>query len=87
MVSRRYLQQDHVELARRADSLASLLLLLRPQGLKFSVGTVCRSVRDGYTPRRGWIQIEKAVLAVLEKTGDRVHFDEGLLGGLDGRPL
>ncbi|XP_071107217.1 uncharacterized protein [Haliotis cracherodii] len=54
------------------------------------VVTVCRSVRDGYTPRKEFPLIEKGVLGVLKAVypdhvrNDTVHYDSELLGGRAG---
>eukprot|EP00929_Paragymnodinium_shiwhaense_P088053 TRINITY_DN48260_c0_g1_i1.p1 TRINITY_DN48260_c0_g1~~TRINITY_DN48260_c0_g1_i1.p1 ORF type:complete len:544 (+),score=113.49 TRINITY_DN48260_c0_g1_i1:113-1744(+) len=53
---------------------------------KFTVplATVCRSVRDGYTPKHQWQRIEKSVLRSLEKVDLVPVFTEDLLGGREG---
>ncbi|XP_046566482.1 uncharacterized protein LOC124275052 [Haliotis rubra] len=54
------------------------------------VVTVCRSVRDGYTPRKEFPLIEEGVLGVLKAvypdhvTDDTIHYDSELLGGRGG---
>ncbi|XP_067670757.1 UPF0489 protein C5orf22 homolog [Haliotis asinina] len=54
------------------------------------VVTVCRSVRDGYTPRKQFPLIEEGVLSVLKAvypnhvTDDTIHYDSELLGGREG---
>lgn len=52
--------------------------------------TISRSMRDGYTPRMYFEQIEKYILAGLNTTLDRhikVHYDKDLLGGKSGWPF
>ncbi|XP_013420174.1 uncharacterized protein LOC106180672 [Lingula anatina] len=51
--------------------------------------TVCRSMRDGYTPKKYWKRIEKDVLNVVltsQTTSFEVVYDENLLGGRSGWP-
>ena len=51
--------------------------------------SICRSVRDGFTPRKYFTKIEKDILTVLNDTFKmtNVHYDIDLLGGKDGRPI
>ncbi|KAK6170040.1 hypothetical protein SNE40_018527 [Patella caerulea] len=56
-----------------------------------SVVTVCRSMRDGYTPVKYFSKIEKDVLNALINTYekisfDSIHYDSDLLGGKPGLP-
>ncbi|XP_046365074.2 uncharacterized protein LOC124141181 [Haliotis rufescens] len=54
------------------------------------VVTVCRSVRDGYTPRKEFPLIELGLLDALKAVypddvrSDTVHYDSELLGGREG---
>ena len=52
--------------------------------------TVCRSVRDGYTPRKHFSVIEYGILnATTTKIGDEkymIYYDRDLLGGKPGLP-
>ena len=53
--------------------------------------TVCRSMRDGYTPWAFFGYIEKAVIKILgtvfkDVTEKSFHYDENLLGGRKGWP-
>ncbi|KAK7112445.1 hypothetical protein V1264_011901 [Littorina saxatilis] len=72
----------------RARLLKRTLSLLP---LKPSMVTVCRSVRDGYTPWTYFDYAEKAVFDALKEAFEGVtkksfHFDENLLGGKNGWP-
>ena len=53
--------------------------------------TVARSMRDGYTPKQYFYEIEHLVLDALKssmpKTALNVHYDKDLLGGKTGWPL
>lgn len=54
--------------------------------------TVCRSVRDGYTPRQFFSQIEGDVMSAIHRAfggADNVtiHYDDDLIGGPLGWPL
>ncbi|XP_050393491.2 uncharacterized protein LOC126811699 [Patella vulgata] len=56
-----------------------------------SVVTVCRSMRDGYTPVKYFSKIEEDVLNTLLNTYekisfDSIHYDPELLGGKPGLP-
>lgn len=72
------------EVRARARLLSNILQVFResPPNLV----TVCRSIRDGYTPRKYFKDIERLVLRALQinfpKT--RVHYDSGLLNGKIG---
>lgn len=48
---------------------------------RLALATICRSVRDGYTPRRTWGDIESSLLRYL---GGKPTFDTYLLGGQGG---
>lgn len=78
---------DEKEVRRRTIFLKHMLknVMKRKPGLI----TVARSVRDGYTPRELFEQIEESVLRTLNATSDRplrVHYDSELLGGKGGWP-
>ncbi|KAK3091069.1 hypothetical protein FSP39_016892 [Pinctada imbricata] len=51
-----------------------------------SLITVCRSIRDGYTPRKHFKLIEKDILETAETCfrNLRVHYDSDLQGGKSG---
>ena len=72
----------------RSELLKSTLSLLPKQP---TLVTVCRSMRDGYTPWAFFGYIEKAVIEILDTvfkdvTKNSFHFDENLLGGRKGWP-
>ncbi|KAL3876971.1 hypothetical protein ACJMK2_034743 [Sinanodonta woodiana] len=51
--------------------------------------TLCRSMRDGYTPRKFFHQIEKDILHSLSVSMQQdliIHYDKDLLGGVKGWP-
>lgn len=53
----------------------------------FSLVTVCRSVRDGFTPRQSADLIESEILETLKRVTDergKIHYDDDLLGGRMG---
>ncbi|ESO93756.1 hypothetical protein LOTGIDRAFT_153217 [Lottia gigantea] len=75
------------EIIDRTIQLGEILQLL-PEP---DVVTICRSMRDGYTPRKFFHKIEHDVLKLLEDnfekvTNDSVHYDNDLLGGRYGWP-
>ncbi|XP_064606963.1 uncharacterized protein LOC135471601 [Liolophura sinensis] len=53
-----------------------------------SLVTVCRSMRDGYTPRKFFRRIEKDVLTSVDEAfpNSKVHYDRDLMGGKRGWP-
>ncbi|KAL4240097.1 hypothetical protein ACF0H5_000891 [Mactra antiquata] len=54
-----------------------------------NIVTVCRSVRDGYTPRNYFELIESSIITALNRTMDRnlsLHYDRDLIGGKPGWP-
>lgn len=72
----------------RTVLLKQMLSLLPRQP---SAVTVCRSVRDGYTPWRYFASLEDAVFSTLQNVFSDIgeksfHFDENLLGGKGGWP-
>ena len=71
------------EVARRLEVLEHALAQERERP---AVVTVCRSVRDGYTPPALWKQIETGLMGMLERLyGElNVHYDANLLGGPEG---
>ncbi|KAL8580105.1 hypothetical protein ACOMHN_061220 [Nucella lapillus] len=76
------------ENAMRSEILKNTLSLL-PQQPKLV--TVCRSMRDGYTPWAVFSAVEKSVMGILRSVfpgvaEDSFHFDENLLGGKKGWP-
>ena len=72
------------EVRARARLLSNILQVFRE--IPPNLVTVCRSIRDGYTPRKYFKDIERLVLRALRinfpKT--RVHYDSGLLNGKVG---
>lgn len=75
------------DIGRRAVVLKGILKKLSTR--KPGIVTVARSVRDGYTPRNHFAQIERYVLTALNSSMGRplhVHYDEDLLGGKRGFP-
>ncbi|ESO84245.1 hypothetical protein LOTGIDRAFT_155580 [Lottia gigantea] len=55
-----------------------------------AIVTICRSVRDGYSPLKYFEKIESDILKTLKNTyninHDSIHYDDGLLGGKAGLP-
>ena len=74
------------EIQRRSANLNEILSVLKPK--KPKIVTLCRSVRDGYTPREHFTRIEHDVINALHHTFDDVNvvYDSGLLGGQRGWP-
>lgn len=74
------------EIPLRTKVLRKILHTIEPYKPKMT--TLCRSVRDGYTPRRLFKQIEHDVVKALNDSFKHVRFnyDEGLLGGKNGWP-
>jgi len=81
----RSLAVERGTLARRLASFAPSLKAT-VQALEQGIvgATVCRSVRDGYTPKHVWQQIEDGVLANLRSLGFNPSFGANLLGGRRG---
>lgn len=69
-----------------ASRLIELKKALQQEPTRPVMVTICRSVRDGYTPWNMWPQIESGVLQLLrELFGNlNVHYDKNLLGGPRG---
>ena len=79
---------SYKETEERAQLLKKLLVSLP---VAPSLVTVCRSMRDGYTPWAQFELIEKSVLdgldtAFLGVDARSYHYDENLLGGKNGWP-
>ena len=79
---------DGDEIEKRAERLRKILTLIdlyhRP-----SIVTVCRSVRDGYTPRSLFSTIETSILDIFKDLPGghyEVVYDENLYGGKGGWP-
>lgn len=74
------------EIHQRTKLLQDILSPLR--GRKTCMATVCRSVRDGYTPRRYFNKIESDVLKTLNTTFKnlQLRYATNLLGGKRGWP-
>ena len=68
----------------RTSNLEKILSTLRKHPP--SLITVCRSVRDGYTPRHFWKKIERDILDVLKYSfvDLNIHYDRDLQGGRPG---
>ncbi|XP_046364986.2 uncharacterized protein LOC124141128 [Haliotis rufescens] len=67
----------------------NLKKLLNSKSINPSLITVCRSVRDGYTPRKLFPRIEADILKLLHHVFPDVHYvsvyhDKDLLGGASG---
>ncbi|XP_067670960.1 uncharacterized protein [Haliotis asinina] len=81
-----YHSTNEQEIAASSRNLQKMLT----QAFIPKVVTVCRSVRDGYTPRKEFPLIEEGVLSVLKAvypdhvTDDTIHYDSELLGGREG---
>jgi hypothetical protein len=75
------LSEEPATIARRLGLFHQILRRLQPIAPDFSIVTLCRSVRDGYTPRRVWEAIESNVLKAL---GGPITFGKSLLGGPRG---
>ncbi|WAQ96552.1 LOW QUALITY PROTEIN: INVO-like protein [Mya arenaria] len=75
------------EITRRTIFLRSILRNIMKKTPGFV--TIARSVRDGYTPRENFEQIERDVLTALNTTSSQrlnVIYDKELLGGKPGWP-
>lgn len=73
------------DISERTKILQNILYSMKSKSVKLV--TICRSSRDGYTPRRYMKQIESDIISSLNKTFDHscvVHYDNGLLGGING---
>jgi hypothetical protein len=77
-------QTNPEEIRDRTKRLQNILRVLKP--LSIPITTVCRSVRDGYTPREHFRQIENDVIDSLDVLGRHkfLHYDPWLLGGKRG---
>lgn len=75
---------NSTEIALRTKILNDILKSLKKTNVQIT--TVCRSVRDGYTPRKHFHLIEKDVLKSLSVLGRQtnLHYDSWLLGGKRG---
>ena len=75
------------EITERAVELQNILTISAKMA-SHSLVTICRSVRDGYTPREHAMQIEKLILDVVEKSYSQYRidtiYDTNLLGGQGG---
>ncbi|XP_061191110.1 uncharacterized protein LOC133199313 [Saccostrea echinata] len=73
-----------IEVSTRGQLLSSILNVFKESPPK--IITVCRSVRDGYTPRQHFVQIENIILNSIRKNYRKafIHYDKGLLGGKNG---
>ena len=83
-----YHSPDVKEVQERIRTLHALLVDGVYPNMKLT--TVCRSVRDGYTPRGHFDVIEKGILDVLGarlgKDNYKIVYDKDLLGGSQGWP-
>ncbi|OWF40353.1 uncharacterized protein LOC110463923 [Mizuhopecten yessoensis] len=77
---------DMSEIHQRTKLLQDIMSAVKSK--KTSMATVCRSIRDGYTPRRYFNRIEGDVLKVLNVTFGNIQlrYDSDLLGGRKGWP-
>ena len=77
------------EITERAEEMQNILRMSAKMASP-SLVTICRSVRDGYTPREDAMQIEKLILDVVENSYSEyvldTRYDINLLGGQDGWP-
>ncbi|XP_062607921.1 uncharacterized protein LOC134269733 [Saccostrea cucullata] len=73
-----------MEVSTRGQLLSNILQVFKESPPKLV--TVCRSVRDGYTPKKHFAQIESIVLNSIRKNYRKtfIHYDKGLLGGKKG---
>lgn len=71
------------EIVERSKNMKEMLTNLRVQP---KLVTVCRSVRDGYTPKKYVHQIEGEILKVVTQlaNSNKVHYDANLFGGKIG---
>ncbi|KAK3091758.1 hypothetical protein FSP39_022432, partial [Pinctada imbricata] len=79
-------QTNIKEITQRTNSLRNILAVIKKANPK--VVTLCRSMRDGYTPRKYFSKIENDVIDSLRHTFEntKVVYDSGLLGGKKGWP-
>lgn len=75
------------DIKKRSGILRDIIQNMRQYSPQFV--TLCRSVRDGYTPRQFFSTIENEILTTLEKTFRNVNltYDRDLLDGKEGRIL
>ena len=75
------------EIAHRTTTLGRILGTLTGTRTPQLV-TICRSMRDGYTPRGFFKQIERDIVKTVNTSFPqaRFHYDVGLLGGRKGWP-
>lgn len=73
------------DIQKRSDILKSIVQNTKQYTPKFV--TLCRSVRDGYTPRQHFSTIEREVLTSLNDSFRNINlvYDEDLLDGKEGR--
>ena len=69
----------------------NLHAILHSKSFRPRIVTICRSVRDDYTPRRYFHKIEGDILKVLHESFSDIHwatvfYDKHLLGGKHGWP-
>ena len=74
------------DITERTEILGNLFTQLMNYSPRFV--TLCRSVRDGYTPRKHFTRIENDTLTTLSDAfgSIKLHYDKDLLGGKKGRP-
>lgn len=78
----KFLADDPVTIDVRLRHFVQALALLEQYARHMHIVTICRSVRDGYTPRRSWAQVERGVLAALGS--QHLTHNPFLLGGPGG---
>lgn len=73
-----------MEITERGRLLKTILRVFKASPPKLI--TVCRSIRDGYTPRKYFTKIEHTVLNAIRTNYQNayIHHDNGLLGGKKG---
>ena len=79
------------EVRSRMAGLAIILRALDGGRTPPAIVTLCRSVRDGYTPREQFVTIEAGILDIFSRqltnrTRYDVFYDDNLLGGKGGWP-
>ena len=79
---------DEAEIKTRALQLRKMLQII-DEHHRPNVVTLCRSVRDGYTPRSLFRTIESKILDIFKRLPGRydVTYDANLFGGMRGWPV
>lgn len=76
------------EVEQRTHLLQTFLQSTKKKRILPSLVSVCRSMRDGYTPRKFFRRIERDVLTSVDDAfpNSKVHYDRDLMGGKRGWP-